>query len=53
MRVEVLRPFKDKHSGEIHKKGEVLTITKKRYEEIAGVDKKLVAEVKATEKAAE
>lgn len=44
MRVIVLRSFKDKHTGEIHKKGDALTISKKRYEEILSVDK-LVEEV--------
>lgn len=37
MKVRVLRTFKDKHTGEYHKKGEVLTVTKKRFEEILKV----------------
>ena len=48
MMVKVLRTFKDKHTGEYHKKGEVLTVTKKRFDEIlkvAPLVKKLEEEV--------
>ena len=45
MKVKVIYDFRDKHSGELHKKGETLTINKKRYEEILKVAP-LVEEVK-------
>lgn len=34
MKVKVLKVFKDKHTGELHKKDAVITVTKKRYAEI-------------------
>jgi len=34
MKVEVVRRFKDLHSGEIHRVGDILTVNKKRFEEI-------------------
>jgi hypothetical protein len=51
MKAKVLKDFKDKYSGEVYKKGTILNIAKKRYEEILKVAP-LVEEVK-TEKAAE
>ena len=39
MKVVVLAKFKDKNSGKIHKKGETMTISKARYEEILKVGK--------------
>ena len=48
MKAVVLRKFRDKHTGEIHKVGDVLTITKKRFKEILEVAE-LVAEVKEDE----
>ena len=37
MKAKVLSRFKDKHSGEIHKEGEIITLSKERYEEILTV----------------
>lgn len=34
MRVKVLRTFRDKETKTLHRKGEEIEITKKRYEEI-------------------
>lgn len=42
--VEVVTSFIDKHSGEVHKAGEVMSITRKRLDEIASVDVNLVRE---------
>ena len=53
MKVKVLKKFIDKHTGEVHKKDEILAIDKKRYEEIISVDEGLVevvAEEAPTEK---
>lgn len=36
MRVKVLKLFSDKETKTLHKKGEVIEITKKRYHEING-----------------
>lgn len=49
MKVEVIRQFKDLHSGELHKVGEVMVINKKRFEEIqaASTIHNYVEEVKA------
>ena len=47
MKVIVLQKFKDKHTGEIHKTGKVMNVSKKRYEEILTVDK-FVEEYKET-----
>ncbi len=45
MKVKVLKKFRDKHNGKVYKVGEVLDITKKRFDEIQKVGK-LVEEVK-------
>ena len=50
MKVKVMKKFRDKHSGEYHKKDKILMISKERYEEICKVDKSLVEEVKAKAK---
>lgn len=34
MRAKVLKPFKDKYSGKLHKEGDTITISKERYQEI-------------------
>lgn len=34
MKAKVLRRFKDKYSGKVYKVGEVITISKDRFEEI-------------------
>lgn len=47
MKVKVIKNFKDKHTGEFHKTGKVMNISKKRYEEILTVGK-LVEEYKET-----
>lgn len=44
VKVEVVTSFIDKHSGEVHKAGEVMSITRKRLDEIASVDPELVRE---------
>ena len=44
VKVEVVTSFIDKHSGEVHKVGEVMSITRKRLDEIASVDPDLVRE---------
>lgn len=51
MKVKVKKLFRDKYSGEYHKAGKTLIISKERYEEICKTDPKLVEEVKATAKA--
>lgn len=50
MKAKVLKQFKDKYSGKIHEAGDVLTISKERFEEILKVDL-LVEEVKEPKKA--
>ncbi|MBQ2894113.1 MAG: hypothetical protein IJE92_01185 [Clostridia bacterium] len=45
MKVKVMKAFRDKHSGKIHKVGSTLTISKERFEEIRKVDATLVEEV--------
>lgn len=45
MKVKVLKPFRDKVTGELHKVNEEFTCTKKRYDEILSVDV-LVEEIK-------
>jgi len=50
MKVKVLKDFNDKYTGERHKAGDTMTVTKARFEEILTVDK-LVEEV--VEEAAE
>lgn len=37
MKAKVLQKFKDKHTGEIHKVGDVITISEERFEEILTV----------------
>lgn len=49
MRAKVLKDFKDKYSGEIHKAGKVMTISRERFEEILTVAP-LVEEVKTKSK---
>lgn len=39
----VNRKFIDKHTGKTHRAGDVLNITKRRYEEIIGKDETLVS----------
>lgn len=54
MKVTVLKRFKDKHSGEIHEPGDILTVSKKRFAEILEVDKLVEAvEDKPAEKPVE
>lgn len=45
MKAKVLKRFKDKHTGEIYEKDQVITVTKKRFAEILKTDV-LVEEVK-------
>lgn len=52
MKVKVIKKFLDKHTKKVHKVGEVLTISKERFEEILTVGK-LVEEVKAVKPAKE
>lgn len=44
MKVKVLKDFNDKYTGKRHKKDDILTVSKERFEEILTVDK-LVEEV--------
>lgn len=44
VKVEVVTSFIDKHSGDVHKAGEVMSVTRKRLDEIASVDANLVRE---------
>lgn len=44
VKVEIVTSFIDKHSGEVHKAGEVMSVTRKRLDEIASVDPELVRE---------
>ena len=37
MKVKVTRKFRDKYTGELHKKGDLLEITEERYNEIMSV----------------
>ena len=39
MRAKVLKSFRDKYNQKVYKVGEILNISKKRYEEILKVDK--------------
>lgn len=48
MKAKVLKRFKDKHNGKIYEPGEIITISKKRFNEILEVDI-LVEEVKNTD----
>jgi len=53
MKVEVLKSFKDKHTGEVHKKWKIIPDMKKeRFEEIVKIDETLVKEVTEAEKPA-
>ena len=45
MKAKVLKPFRDKETGEIRKVDDVFTCTKKRFNEILSVDE-LVEEIK-------
>ena len=45
MKAKVLRTFKDKHNGKTYNAGDVITISKDRYEEILTVGN-LVEEIK-------
>lgn len=45
MKAKVLKKFKDKHTGKIYEPGDIITISKKRFNEILEVDV-LVEEVK-------
>ena len=49
MKAKVLKKFRDKHSGEYHEAGTVISISKERFEEILKVAP-LVEEVKETTK---
>lgn len=48
MKVKVLESFRDKHTGKNYKVGEVINVTKKRFNEILTVGK-LVEEVEPEE----
>lgn len=52
MKAKVLKRFKDKYSGEIYKEGDILDISKDRFEEILTVGL-IVEEVKVKRKKAE
>lgn len=52
MRAKVLSKFKDKHNGKVYKAGEVINISKERYEEILTVGN-LVEEIKPKKKTEE
>lgn len=49
MKVEVKRQFKDRHTGDLRKVGEIIIISKKRFEEIraASTIHNYVEEIKA------
>ena len=49
MKAKVLKDFRDKYSGELHKAGKVLTISRERFDEILTVAP-LVEEVKTKSK---
>lgn len=52
MKAKVLKTFKDKYSGKIYKVGEVITVSKDRFEEILTVAP-LVEKVETKKKTAE
>ena len=52
MKAKVLSKFKDKYNGKVYKPGEVITISKERYEEILTVGN-LVEEIKTKKKTEE
>lgn len=37
MKAKVLKQFRDKHTGELHKEGATITISRERFEEILTV----------------
>lgn len=49
MKVRVLDNFKDKHTRKLHKTGDVINVTKKRYAEILTVGKLVEEVVEETE----
>lgn len=51
MKVKVLKKFRDAHTGEYHKEGKILIITKERFDEINKVSHSLVEEIKTPKKA--
>lgn len=51
MKVKVLKRFRDKYSRKCYKAGEIIMISKARFDEICKVDKTLVEEIKETVKA--
>ncbi len=50
MKAKVLKPFIDQYSGEVYKAGDILTISRERYEEILKTAP-LVEEIKKPKKA--
>lgn len=52
MKAKVLRRFKDKYSGKIYKVGQIVTVSKERFEEILTVAP-LVEKVETKKKSAE
>lgn len=52
MKAKVLKRFKDKYSGKVYKAGEVITVSKERFEEILAVAP-LVEKVESKKKTAE
>lgn len=49
MKVKVVKRFKDKKNGKIHKVNDIITISKERYEEILTVGKFVVPAEEAVE----
>ena len=45
MKVKVINKFIDKHTGKVHKAGDILDIKKDRFEEIRKVADNLVEEI--------
>lgn len=52
MKAKVLKQFKDKYSGKVYKAGDVITVSKERFEEILTVAP-LVEKVETKKKTAE
>ena len=50
MKAKVVQRFRDKHTGDIHEVGDIITISKKRFAEILEVAP-LVEEIKEEPKA--
>lgn len=50
MKVKVIKEFKDRYSGRLYKAGEIITVSKYRFEEILKVGK-FVEEVKEPKEA--